>query len=73
MTQYAIMVVAVESDDADATMQCWEVSDEEALSCASELERVHGPGADAIISRDSKEALEAVPGIVITHPQDSQE
>lgn len=73
MTQYAIMVVALESDDSDAVMQCWEVSDEEALSCASELERVHGPGADAIISRESKEALEKVPGIVITHPEGPKE
>lgn len=73
MTLYAIMVVAVESDDSDATMQCWEVSDKEALGIASELERIHGPGSDAIISRESKEALEAVPGIVITHPESSQE
>lgn len=73
MTQYVIMVMIVEHDESDITAQCWEVEDTEALSCASELEREHGPGSEAIISRSSKEALEAVPGIVVTHPKDSQE
>ena len=73
MTQYVIMVMTVDEANPDIVAQCWEVSDTEAISCASELEKEHGPGSEAIISKDSKEALEAVPGIVITHPESSQE